>query len=201
MTINKLLKGFDSFCQQYASSDINLMAKLAKAGQTPEIMMVACSDSRVDPALLFQCDPGELFILRNVANLVPPYECDHRHHGTSAALEFGICYLKVKHLVILAHSQCGGIQAHMSENKLIQNDFLGDWLSLLHNAEKSHHPDECAQNALLFSYQNCLTFPWIQQALNDGTLKIHLWFFDILQVRLKSYDFDLGWIDINMDDL
>ena len=83
------------------------MRHLALRGQNPETMVVACCDSRVDPSLILQCDPGDLFVARNVANIIPPYECDEKHHGTSAALEFGICYLHVKHLIIFGHSQCG----------------------------------------------------------------------------------------------
>lgn len=107
-SLKELVKGYQSFREKYAEGDNDFMKNLSEKGQSPETIVVACCDSRVDPALLLQCDPGDLFIVRNVANIVPPYEQDALHHGTSAALEFGICYLKAKNLVILGHSQCGG---------------------------------------------------------------------------------------------
>jgi carbonic anhydrase len=113
--LGKILKGYQSFREQYAHGDNSVMRYLASHGQNPEIMVVACCDSRVDPALILQCDPGDLFTIRNVANIIPPYEKDDLHHGTSAALEFGICYLHVEHLIIFGHSQCGGINALMNQ--------------------------------------------------------------------------------------
>src|SRR5579863_9197421 len=104
------------------------MQYLSNYGQKPEVMVVACCDSRVDPALILQCDPGDLFVVRNVANIIPPYENDEAHHGTSAALEFGISVLHVKHLILLGHSQCGGIQALLKTNGEPQNDFINNWV-------------------------------------------------------------------------
>ena len=91
-SLETILKGYHAFREKYALGDDSVMQRLADAGQQPEIMVIACCDARVDPALIFQCNPGDLFIVRNVANIVPPYEKDEGHHGTSAALEFGICY-------------------------------------------------------------------------------------------------------------
>jgi carbonic anhydrase len=138
--------------------------------------------------LILQCDPGDLFVVRNVANIVPPYEIDGSHHGTSAALEFGICFLNIRHLILLGHSQCGGIQAllhHSSES----NDFITKWVSLVkisNNYEES--PDQYAKLALNQSYQNCLTFPWIKHKLNQQELAIHLWFFDIKSGQIFTCD-------------
>ena len=109
--LQKILRGYSQFRKKYATGDQSIMQYLATHGQKPETMVIACCDSRVDPSLILQCDPGDLFVVRNVANIVPPYECDEKHHGTSAALEFGVCYLQVKHIIILGHSQCGGIDA------------------------------------------------------------------------------------------
>ena len=94
--MESILKGYQQFREKYASSDQSVMQQLAYHGQKPETMIIACCDSRVDPSLILQCEPGDLFVVRNVANIVPPYEHDEAHHGTSAALEFGICHLKVK---------------------------------------------------------------------------------------------------------
>src|SRR5437870_1994102 len=132
----KILKGYQVFRSKYAHGDTSVMQYLSHNGQQPQIMVVACCDSRVDPALLLQCDPGDLFVIRNVANIIPPYEKDEAHHGTSAALEFGICFLNVKHLILLGHSQCGGIQM-LLDNQSIKNDFITNWVSLI----KTEHFD------------------------------------------------------------
>lgn len=181
---NNILKGYQSFREKYALGDQSVMQSLADVGQQPEIMVVSCCDSRVDPALILQCDPGDLFIVRNVANIVPPYEKDERHHGTSAALEFGICFLKVKHLILLGHSQCGGIQALSSDDK---NDFINNWVSLIKKNTLTHDWDENAKIALNQSYQNCLTFPWVKDKILHQQLKIHLWFFDIKSGQIFTY--------------
>src|SRR5689334_66073 len=126
-----LLEGYQNFRKKYVHGDQSIMQNLSYHGQQPEIMVVACCDSRVDPALILQCNPGDLFVVRNVANIVPPYEKDEMHHGTSAALEFGVRILKVKHLILLAHSQCGGIQALLDKNNHInKNDFITNWVSI-----------------------------------------------------------------------
>src|SRR5436190_22865279 len=122
-SIQKIRLGYQEFRNKYVLGDRSVMKFLSHYGQKPKIMVVACCDSRVDPALILQCMPGDLFVVRNVANIVPPYEKDEAHHGTSAALEFGICFLKVKHLILLGHSQCGGIQALLNNDDLQQNDF------------------------------------------------------------------------------
>jgi carbonic anhydrase len=166
------------------------MQYLSDYGQKPQTMVVACCDSRVDPALILQCDPGDLFVVRNVANIVPPYEIDDSHHGTSAALEFGICFLQVKHLILLGHSQCGGIQALLSRKK-IKNDFITSWVSLIKdNHSLDHHEDEYAKLALKQSLQNCLTFPWIKEKVLQNALVIHLWFFDIKTGQIFRYNED-----------
>src|SRR5687768_12972882 len=116
-SLNKILAGYRKFRQKYVVSDNSIMQQLADVGQNPQVMVVACCDSRVDPALILQCEPGDLFTVRNVANIVPPYEIDLGHHGTSAALEFGIDGLQVEHLIILGHSQCGGIQTLIKDKK------------------------------------------------------------------------------------
>src|SRR5205809_7699132 len=117
-SLQKILKGYQLFRTKYALGDQSVMYQLSHYGQQPQIMVVACCDSRVDPALILQCDPGELFVVRNVANIVPPYEKDEMHHGTSAALEFGVCHLNVEHIIILGHSQCGGIHALLNKTEL-----------------------------------------------------------------------------------
>jgi len=190
-SLKKILRGYRIFKQKYAAGDNSVMQQLSHRGQNPETMIISCCDSRVDPALILQCNPGDLFVVRNVANIIPPYEKNSGHHGTSAALEFGICYLKVKHLIILGHSQCGGIQALLKKNNLQQNDFITDWVSLAQKNKNSEikNPDEFSKQALLYSYENCLSFPWIKERIDQKKLMIHLWFFDIKTGNILTYSF------------
>jgi len=186
-SFTKMLKGYQIFRKKYALGDKSVMRYLSHYGQQPQIMIVSCCDSRVDPALIFQCDPGDLFVVRNVANIIPPYEKDGTHHGTSAALEFGVCYLKVKHLILLGHSQCGGIQALLNSDAN-KSDFITNWVSLI----KTDHfnvqeADHYAKLVLNQSYQNCLTFPWINDKVSQRKLIIHLWFFDIKIGEIFTY--------------
>ncbi len=187
-SLEKIKQGYFAFRKKYATGQNSSMRHLAHHGQNPDIMVVACCDARVDPALILQCDPGDLFIVRNVANIVPPYEADQSHHGTSAALEFGICYLNVKHLIILGHSQCGGIHALLDNTKLHQDDFITHWVSFIKtDAVKIHDADTLAKHALCHSYENCLTFPWIKQRILEENLQLHLWFFDIQEGEILTY--------------
>ncbi len=187
-SLEKILNGYHCFREKYAKGDLSVMRYLSRYGQNPRIMVVACCDSRVDPALILQCDPGDLFVVRNVANIVPPYEHDDAHHGTSAALEFGICFLEVKHLILLGHSQCGGIQALLNNPGIGQNDFISNWVNLVHSEDHTHYSaDEYAKLALQQSYSNCLSFPWIKNKLQEQSLQLHLWFFDIESGQIFRY--------------
>lgn len=186
-SFNKILQGYQTFRKRYAIGDQSVMQHLSDNGQKPEIMVVACCDSRVDPALILQCDPGDLFVTRNVANIIPPYEIDEAHHGTSAALEFGICFLNVKHLILFGHSQCGGIHERLNEN-VLKNDFITHWVSLIKPSESIvKDTDEMAKQALIQSKKNCHSFPWITQKVDQKLLKIHLWFLDIKTGIIFTY--------------
>lgn len=186
-SLEKLLQGYNEFRNQYALGQHSVMQQLSQKGQNPQAMVVACCDSRVDPALILQCDPGDLFVVRNVANIVPPYEKDGAHHGTSAALEFGVCFLKVKHLILLGHSQCGGIQSLLN-NEVEKDDFISNWVSLVKVAACSPmDPDDCAKAALHHSHANCMEFPWIKERVVKSDLVIHLWFFDIKKGQIFEY--------------
>lgn len=198
----KILEGYQSFRDKYVHGDTSILQYLSHYGQQPGTMVVACCDSRVDPALILQCDPGDLFVVRNVANIVPPYEKDEAHHGTSAALEFGVCFLKVDHLILLGHSQCGGIQALLDESQVGINDFISNWVSLI----KTPHCDHCttddyAKAALHESRKNCLTFPWIKEKIAQKTLQIHLWFFDIKTGEIFTYfDAQKEYLPLSVDN-
>lgn len=189
-SFNKILNGYNKFRERYAVGDSSVMQQLSNHGQKPQVMVVACCDSRVDPAVILQCDPGDLFVVRNVANIVPLYEIDDAHHGTSAALEFGVRELKVKHLILLGHSQCGGIKALLGHKTLEKDDFITSWVSLIQAPVAKGCTlgvDDHARLALKQSLQNCLTFPWIKDKVSKGELIIHLWFFDIKTGGIVSY--------------
>ncbi len=192
-TFKKIIEGYCKFRRKYADGDNSIMRSLSKHGQNPQIMLVSCCDSRVDPALILQCDPGDLFVVRNVANIVPPYQNDEALHGTSAALEFGICVLNVSHLILLGHSQCAGIDALLNRQNLAENDFITKWVSSIkiklpeEIIKDSSKKDEYAKLALNCSYENCLTFPWIKENMENKKLTIHRWFFDIKKGQIFTY--------------
>lgn len=193
--IDQLVSGFKVFKARYYEHRPELYQSLRTEGQNPEVMVVACSDSRVDPAILLGSEPGELFVVRNVANLIPPYAPDGKLHGTSAALEFGIRDLKVKHLIVLGHSGCGGIQALRrccAGDPLREREFIGPWVSLGMRACEivPNDPDgsKTEQAAIEISLENIATFPWVADGIANGTLAIHGWWFDLQKGALWSYD-------------
>jgi carbonic anhydrase len=187
-SFKNLIAGYQLFREKYVHDDKSIMQSLSRDGQQPKIMIVACCDSRVDPALILQCAPGDLFVVRNVANIIPPYEKDEAHHGTSAALEFAVRHLEVKHLIIWGHSQCGGIKTLLNNQGREQDDFITNWVSLMKipNA-KQNNVDDYTKLVLKQSYQNCMTFPWINQKVCEKKLVIHLWFFDIKTGQIFTY--------------
>jgi carbonic anhydrase len=173
-----------------------------------QIMIIGCADSRVDPAVLFGSEPGELFQVRSVANLVPPYERGGNFHGTSAALEFAVTALKVEHVIVLGHSKCGGIKAlvqrRLVENrKEVANDFIDSWVSIADPAVErtrlrtkgmdfAAQCTDCEQTSIDQSLQNLLTFPWIESAVNDGRLQLHGWYYDVSEnPSLKMWNLDM----------
>lgn len=188
INLRKIIKGYDNFRKKYLSS----MQQLMHADQQPKIMIISCCDSRVDPAIIFECDPGDLFTVRNIASIVPPYEKDQAHHGTSAALEFGIKFLNVNHLILLGHSNCGGIRALLNTN-FEENDFISGWLNISKNAltkcqETSCSLEECIKLSLEQSHINCLSFPWIKERIEKNELNIHRWFFNLQTGQIEQYN-------------
>jgi len=132
-----LVQGYESFLSGRFGQEHQRFRALAEEGQRPATMIVGCCDSRVSPEVIFDARPGELFVLRNVANLVPPYEPDEHHHGASAALEYAVMALKVRHIVVMGHAQCGGVAAfaetfaNPEPRPLSEGDFIGRWIKLL----------------------------------------------------------------------
>src|ERR1700739_5055434 len=128
----RLIEGYEAFRSGRLPAEQDRFRELAESGQSPEIMVIGCCDSRVSPEVIFDARPGELFVVRNVANIVPPYAPDGQAHGVSAALEFGVGVLKVKHIVVLGHAQCGGVKAFAEDAEpLGPGAFIGQWLRAL----------------------------------------------------------------------
>jgi carbonic anhydrase len=186
----RLTDGYRSFRDQSFARERQRYDMLASGGQKPTIMIIACCDSRAAPEIVFDASPGEVFVARNVANLVPPYAPDGRHHSTSAALEFGVLQLGVKHLVIMGHGRCGGISAVINQgNPLSSGDFIGQWLTQIHDLAQfverdGKHSDEehqtCVERANVeHSLANLRTFPWIRQREQQEQLSAHGAWFDI----------------------
>jgi carbonic anhydrase len=192
-----MIHGFKQFRENYFHGDAELFNRL-KSGQTPRALVIGCSDSRVDPALLMGSAPGDIFVLRNVANLVPPYSPDAGLHGVSAGIEYAVKILQVSDIVILGHSGCGGVAALLDE-KLQQTEFIQQWVGIARPAldairreleGKSHELKcrACEQAALLVSIDNLLSFPWIKARVDRGELAIHGWYFDLHTGQLLAYD-------------
>jgi carbonic anhydrase len=160
---------------------------LAKLGQSPETMVIACSDSRVDPQTVFGAIPGELFVVRNVAGLVPPYTPDTGYHGTSAALEFAVRVLKVARIAVLGHAQCGGVQSMVEGAPGVARDFVEPWMRIAEPAlqaiprqlSRDDRLCACEMAVVSLSLDNLLTFPWIREAVDAGMLRLQGFRFDI----------------------
>jgi carbonic anhydrase len=195
----QLIAGFRRFRELHFAEDSVQFQNLVRSGQTPKALVVACCDSRVDPALVLDCAPGDLFVIRNVANLVPPAENQGHYHGTSAALEFGVRNLKVPHIIVLGHAQCGGIHALLEGSVDKDESFIAEWMGIADAAreqverelagasDRSRHR-ACEQKAILVSLDNLMTFPWIRERVEQGGLTLHGWYFDIEGGELLGYD-------------
>lgn len=200
-----LIEGFHRFREQHFTDDDALYRQLVQEGQTPKILVVACCDSRVDPALVLDCAPGDLFVIRNVANLVPPAESrSGGRHGTSAALEYGVSTLGVEHIIVLGHAHCGGIRALMSGRRTEDADsFINSWMRLAEDARAEAERELAGatleereraieQRGILGSLDNLKTFSWIRERVEQGTLTLHGWYFDMEHGQLLGYDAATG---------
>jgi carbonic anhydrase len=180
-----LLAGYRRFRSTGWAEQSKKFEWLAKNGQSPKALVVACIDSRVDPSLIFDAGPGEILTVRNVANLVPPYGPDAAYHGTSAALEFGITVLEVRHVIIFGHSSCGGVRALLQGAAPKAGGFMSQWMSIAKHARERAMcctlPEErqrcCELEVIRVSLANLLTFPWIAERTRGGKLELHgVWF-------------------------
>lgn len=199
--IAKFIAGFERFQDKYFGHDRKLYDRLRHL-QRPRVMVIACCDSRVDPATLTGAEPGEMFVVRNVANLVPPYQPGGNFASVPAALEFAVQSLEVEHVIVLGHAQCGGIHALMSGaepgGEFPRDEFIGQWVSIAQRAcgrVLAELPDKppalqaraCEQAAILVSLENLMTYPWIARRVEAGSLHLHGWYFDIGQGELLGY--------------
>ncbi|MDH4234877.1 MAG: carbonic anhydrase [Gallionella sp.] len=203
--VNIFLKGFRRFQHHYFDKNPELFNRLFTEGQRPQALMVACCDSRCDPGTLTDSKPGDLFVVRNVANLVPPYIQATSYAGTTSAIAFAICNLGVEHVIVMGHASCGGIRALM-ENKpptCDEEQLIAKWLGIAADARqqvlnelpgqsKEIQARACEQAAILKSLENLMSYPWISRRVNEGKLALHGWYFDMKNGVLMQYDSGVG---------
>jgi carbonic anhydrase len=201
--MDKLLAGYRRFRSSWPEQR-RIFESLASGGQRPHALVVACVDSRVDPAMIFGAGPGEMLTVRNVANLVPPYAPDVAYHGTSAALEFGVRVLEVRHIVVLGHGLCGGVMALLNGAPENARDFVGPWMSMAEAARTralryatAEERQRCAEHEVIkVSLANLLSFPWIAAPVAAGTLKLHGAWFGIDSGALQLLGADGSFADV-----
>lgn len=199
--LKKLVSGYKDFLNKDFPDHQERYHELAVSGQSPKIMVIGCSDSRVNPDLIFNTKPGEMFVIRNVANLVPPFEPDDHYHGTSAGIEFAVTGLNIRHIVIMGHSLCGGVQAccNQVEGNPSGSLFIDKWTSILKDCARkvlNENPDlapedlrvKVEQAAILASLENLRSFPFVQERITDGSLQIHGAYFDVQSAQLYALD-------------
>jgi carbonic anhydrase len=195
----RLIEGYSAFLNERLPHEQSRYRELSEAGQSPEVMVIGCCDSRVSPEVIFDAGPGELFVARNIANLVPPYTPDGAQRAVSAALEFAVQALRVKHIVVLAHAQCGGIRAYAEESApLSPGDFIGNWMAMIAPAAKTVGPrggrsmteylTALEQQAALTTIDNLMTFPCVKILVERGKLNLHAAYFGVATGDLSDYD-------------
>ena len=195
----RLIDGYSAFSNGRLPREQDRYRELAETGQKPEIMVIGCCDSRVSPEVIFDASPGELFVARNIANLVPPYTPDGAQRAVSAALEFAVQALRVKHIVVLAHAQCGGIRAFADEAPpLSPGDFIGRWMALMAPAAKIVGPrgersfgdylTALEQASAILTLDNLMTFPCVRILVERGKLKLHAAYFGVASGDLSVYE-------------
>ncbi|GAA5543540.1 MULTISPECIES: carbonic anhydrase [Brucella/Ochrobactrum group] len=199
-----LLSGYRTFMTEHFARETARYRELAEKGQSPETLVIACCDSRAAPETIFNSAPGEMFVLRNVANLIPPYEPDGEFHAASAALEFAVQSLKVKHIVVMGHGRCGGIKAALDTESapLSPGDFIGKWMSLIAPAAEAvsgnslmtptERQTALERISIRYSINNLRTFPCVDILEKKGKLTLHGAWFDISTGELWVMDQQSG---------
>ncbi|KXO73219.1 carbonic anhydrase [Brucella anthropi] len=201
---DSLLAGYRTFMREHFAHETSRYRHLADKGQSPETLVIACCDSRAAPETIFNTAPGEIFVLRNVANLIPPYEPDGEYHAASAALEFAVQSLKVKNIVVMGHGRCGGIKAALDTESapLSPGDFIGKWMSLIAPAAEaisgnqlmtqSERQTALERISIRYSINNLRTFPCVDILEKKGKLTLHGAWFDISTGELWVMDHQTG---------
>jgi carbonic anhydrase len=207
----RLLDGYRSFRSGRLATEQARYRELAETGQSPETMVIGCCDSRVSPEVIFDSRPGELFVVRNVANLVPPYAPDDRAHGVSAALEFAVQVLRVKHIVVLGHAHCGGIKAYAEPGEpLSPGDFIGKWMAMIEPAAKAmggpsqfkssnDYLTKLEQRSIATTLDNLMTFPCVKILVERGQLGLHGAYFGVAEGELSLRDPKTGEFKLMAD--
>jgi carbonic anhydrase len=200
----RLIRGYRAFLQQRLPTEQDRFRALAQSGQAPEVMVIGCCDSRVSPEAIFDAAPGELFVVRNVANLVPPYTPDGATRAVSAALEFAVQALKVRHIVVLGHARCGGIRAYVEPGEpLSPGDFIGRWMELIEPAAqgigarpKDGNLDDYLTRlehaSIEKTLDNLMTFPCVSILAERERLELHGAYFDVATGLLSLRDPETG---------
>jgi carbonic anhydrase len=197
---DRLSEGYRAFIETRLPLERSRFERLAAAGQRPDVMLIGCCDSRVAPEVIFDSHPGEIFVVRNVANLVPPYNPSGLTHGVSAALEFAVQILKVGHIVVMGHSHCGGIRAFVEHrDRPNKGDFIDNWMSLIAPAADGigavgdvDYLGRLERASVVATLGNLLTFPDIRERVDAGDLKLLGAHFDIGNGDLAIYDAPTG---------
>ena len=200
----RLIEGYETFRAGRLPTEQSRFSELAESGQKPETMVIGCCDSRVSPEVIFDAAPGELFVVRNVANLVPPYTPDGAQRAVSAALEFAVQALRVRHIVVLGHARCGGIRAYAEQTEpLSPGDFIGRWMALIEPAAAAAGPPaqypspadylaRLEQVSIAQTIGNLMTFPCVRILAERGQLSLHGAYFDVANGRLSVLDAATG---------
>src|SRR5579863_7850111 len=194
-----LIDGYRTFASQRLPTEQSRYRELSERGQSPEVMVIGCCDSRVSPEVIFDAGPGELFVVRNIANLVPVYQPDENAHGVSAALEYAVNVLRVKNIVVLGHAQCGGIRAFIDKvAPLSPGDFIGKWMAMFikpgeiveqRDQESLAEFVERIEKAAVFrSLENLMTFPFVRNAVERGDMQLHGAYFGVAEGSLFVLD-------------
>lgn len=207
----RLTEGYRTFLDERFAREKGRYEQLAEKGQSPEIMVIGCCDSRVSPEVIFDASPGELFVVRNVANLVPPYETGGDYHGTSAALEFAVQALRVKHIVVLGHARCGGVRAFADDTApLSPGDFIGRWMTLIAPAAErigprtgdfAEYQTKLELAAVENSLRNLMTFPCVRILVERGKLQLHGAYFGVATGVLMIRDPETGEFKPAVEDM
>jgi carbonic anhydrase len=194
----RLVEGYSAFRAGRLHTEQDRYRELAEAGQKPETMVIGCCDSRVSPEVIFDARPGELFVVRNVANLVPPYAPDGSYHGVSAALEFAVVALKVKNIVVLGHAHCGGVKAFAEDAEpLSPGDFIGKWMSLMapvaervsrEGLTPAQFLERMEQASIANSIDNLMTFPRLRAPVERGEIGLYGAYFGVAKGELSVLD-------------